>query len=117
MTTCFYFIRSEAIEDIVNGSPYVFVIEINEARGLSSGTGGFMSIDLYYVTVVEDLKGEPVMGNEIVVVFFADTVFRGEQHIIAVEQVPNGSFYRFTSRDSLFRMDQLYEIMEILNNN
>jgi hypothetical protein len=49
--------------------------------------------------------------------FFSDTVFQGEQHIVAVERISEGSSsFNFTSRNSLFSMDQLDENMEILDN-
>jgi len=48
-------------------------------------------------------------------IFFADTVQTGEKHIVAVTPLTDcGYFYGFTSRYSLFRMDQLDEILEIL---
>ena len=109
------FIRSEAIEDIINGSPYVWIVEIGEARRLSSGTSVWMSTDIYFVTVIESLKGDIVVSDELNTMFFADTVFPGERHIIAVEPISEGSMsFDFTSRNSLFRMDQLDEILAII---
>jgi hypothetical protein len=50
------------------------------------------------------------------VVFGADTVRTGELHIVAVEPLTVGSStYEFTSKNSLFSMDQLDEIMAIIN--
>ena len=113
------FIRSEEITDIVHGSPYILVVEITELRRLAHEqvTEDWFSTDLYYVTVVQALKGDIEVGEEIMVIFFADTVQLGEQHIVAVEPIEEGStWYDFTSRDSLFSMDQLDEIMSIINN-
>ena len=109
------FIRSEEIEDIINGSPNVWIVEINEARRLTSGTSVWMSTDIYYVTVIENLKGDAVVNDDLNVMFFANTVFPEEHHIIAVESVGEGSMsFDFTSRNSLFSMDQLDEILEII---
>ena len=107
------FIQSEEIEHIINESPYTLIVEINEPLRLSheQHTTDWMLTDLYYVTVVQALKGEMEVGYQFVMTFFADTVLPGEQHIISVEQVHGGSFYVFTSRNSLFQMNQLNEVM------
>jgi len=107
------FIRSEEITNIVHGSPYILVVEITEPFRLSSGVSDWQSTDLYYVTIIQALKGDLEIGSEPVVIFFADTVQLGEQHIVAVVGDPD--WLRFTSRDSLFRMDQLDEIISIIN--
>ncbi|MCL2408104.1 MAG: hypothetical protein FWC96_00605 [Oscillospiraceae bacterium] len=109
-------IRSDNIVDIVTGSPYVLVVEIGEPRSLNSGTSDWMSTDIYYVTVVEVLEGDIDVGVEVEAVFFADTVQTGERHIVAVERLEEDvpGFLVFTSRNSLFRMDQRDEIMAIL---
>ena len=113
------FIRSEAIEDIVHGSPNIWVVEINEPRRLNAeAVTDWMRTDIYHVTVTQVLKGDGAVaaGEEVVMIFFADTVLPGEQHIVAVDSLREGgsSSYSFTSRDSLFRMDQLDEILGIL---
>jgi len=109
------FIRSEDIEDIINGSSYVWIVEINEERRLTSGTSVWMSTDIYYVTVVESLKGNTFVSDDLNVMFFANTVFPGEQHIVAVEPISEGSMsFDFTSRNSLFAIDQLDVILEII---
>jgi hypothetical protein len=53
------FIRSEEMTDIIEGSPYILLVEINEPRRLSNaqGTMDWMSTDIYYVTLVQSLKG------------------------------------------------------------
>jgi len=110
-------IRSENMEDIINGSPHVFIVEINEPRRLVSQqvTRDWGETDIYHATVVRTLKGNLDAGLRVDVVFFADTVQTGEQHIVAVERIERGSTtFRFTSRNSLFRMDQLDEILEII---
>ena len=126
------FIRSDAMEDIIHGSPYVVIVEINEPQRLVSDqvTWDWMETDIYFVTVLEVLKGdrnaedfEP--GRRIIeehggsrtvgtrIMFFADTVFTGERHIVAVELFEE-TWLDFTSRNSLFSMDQLDEILAIL---
>lgn len=110
-------IRSEFMEDIIHGSPNVWIVEINEPLRLNSDVphSDWMATDIYFVTVVESLKGDTETPSEQVVIFFADTVFSGEQHIVAVRPIAEGStWHDFTSRNSLFRMDQLDEILAIL---
>jgi len=115
------FIRSEEIVDILHGSPYVFVVEVDEPLRMAHemGTTDWMvPNDLYFVTIVQVLKGDidvDAFDAEFVVMFFADTVLPGEQHIVAVAPNREGNtWFRFTSRNSLFRMDQLDEIMFVL---
>jgi len=110
------FIRSEDMREIINGSPHVWIVGIGEASSLSSQGGGRRPTDIYYVTLVESLKGDIDVVDELEMIFFADTVFPGERHIVAVERRSDSSFYTFTSRSSLFSMDQLDEIMEIIDN-
>ena len=112
------FIRSQEIEEIINGSPDVLLVEISEPRRLSHEqlfTDGGLT-DLYYVTVIQPLKGTQEVGDELILTFVADTVQIGERHIVAVSQNPGGFFFQLTSENSLFSEDQLEEIMFILNN-
>jgi len=115
------FIASENLEDIIEGSPYVLVVEITEPRRMASqGFGSDLrSTDIYYVTVVESLKGDIQIGDVIRVIFFADTVFLGEKHIVSI--VPRVQhdpyFHGFTSRNSLHSIDQLDEIITIISGN
>jgi len=113
-------IRSERIEDIILGSPYVLVVEISDPFRLSDrqGVTDVMRTDIYNATIIQVLKGTIEIGNldgEFAVIFFADTVLPGEQHIVAVSPIEEGSpWFEFTSRNSLFHMDQLDEILTIL---
>ena len=107
------FTRSEEMEDIINGSTYVWVMEVSELGRLTSGTSVWISTDIYYVTVIESLKGQKEAGYEARTIFFADTVFLGEQHIVALDPPrEGGSNYSFSSRNSLFSMDDLDQILE-----
>ena len=93
------------------------IVEINEPRRLVSAqvTRDWMETDIYHATVVRALKGNLDAGLRVDVEFFADTVQTGEQHIVVVERLTRGSTtFIFTSRNSLFRMDQLDEILEII---
>ena len=109
-------IRSDCIEDIIKGSPYVLFVEINEPRRLVSEqvTRDWMETDIYFATVIRALKGDVDTGYELAMVFFAYTVQTGEQHIIAAERISEGGTFVFTSRNSLFASEQLEEIMLIV---
>ena len=111
-------IRSDAIEDIVVGSPYILVVEINRPLRLSGEQRNtdFAATDLYYVTAVRTLKGDFTEPDGFLIVFPGDTVFRGERHIVAIEPNSEGSsWFRFTARNSLFAMEQLDYILQIIN--
>jgi hypothetical protein len=111
------FIKSTQLEDIINGSPNVLVVEINAPLNLSSGTDWSSSVN-YNVSTVRTLKGDAEVGFKFTMSFFADTVKEGEQHIVAVELFDDNihDWFDFTSRNSLFGMEQLDEIMKIIEN-
>jgi len=113
-------IRSQVIDDIVIESPFVLTVEINEPIRLSNEqlTTDWMATDIYYVTIVKVLKGDISVGREIAVIFSANSVFSGEVHTVAIEPIADGSnWFRFTSRNSLFNVNQLDKIMSIIENN
>ena len=110
-------IRSDNIMDIITGSSYVLVVDIDRPLRLvdEQVSRDWMETDIYYVTVVEALKGDIDVGAEMNVAFFADTVQTGERHTVAVRRVSEGgTSFDFTSRDSLYSMNQRDEILEIL---
>ena len=112
-------IRTDRLENIIDGSPDVLVIEINEPlrllRDIWTPGQDFMETDLYHFTVIQGLKGGLEEGYRGIMVFFADTVQTGERHIVAAVPVSEGSnWFDFTTRESLFHMDQLDEILAIL---
>jgi len=113
------FIVSEETEDIILGSPSVLVVEIGEPYRLSSWPShwhsDWMSTDVYYATVVQILSGDFYVGQEIQVLFFADTVLPGEQHIVATGYRRGSYPLSFTSPHSLFPTSKLAEIIYILN--
>jgi len=110
-------IRSERIDDIILESPYVLVVEIGRPSILSHElftveTGGH---DIYYVTVERVLAGGSTVavGDEIEVLFHANTVSTGERHVVAARMSSTGR-YVFTSRNSLFHVNQLDKILFFL---
>jgi hypothetical protein len=112
-------IRSDDIRDILNASPHVLVVEVNEPRRLAHQaiqSDLMVATDIFYTTVIETLKGDREPGYIVRMVFFADTVQTGERHIIAAVPVTEADpyFYDFTSRHSLFHINQLDEIADIL---
>jgi len=110
-------IRSDSFSDIIINSPYIFIVEVNEPRRLVSAqvTRDWMETDIYFCTIAEVIKGDVDINLEISVVFFADTVRTGEQYIVAVERISEGSTtFELTSANSLFIMSQLDEVMSII---
>ena len=111
------FITSNEIEDVLYESLYVFLIEIGNPLRLSheQHNTDLMATDLYYITIIRELKGNAVITYETVMIFVADTVSQGQQHIVAVEPIIEGSsWFRLTSRNSLFQIEQMGEIESIL---
>jgi hypothetical protein len=105
-------IRSERLEDIISGSPYVLVVEIGERL---AGGGGVTEI--YEVDVVRALKGGVEQGGEVFIEFPHGSVQPGERHIVAVRQLNEGysDWFWFTSRNSLFGMERLDEVLRVIN--
>ena len=109
----FNFIESEKMADVIVGSSDVIRIKIGEWD--FGGNGLFFQNDGYYCTVIETLKGAVKIDSEIVMIFFYNTVKPGQEYIVAVmEMEPDTNWYIFTSRNSLFRLDQKEEIMEYI---
>ena len=112
-------IKSNEIEDVLNESPYVFLVEIGEPLRLSheQHNTDLMATDLYFITIIRELKGNAVITYDTVMIFVADTVSQGQQYIVAVEPIIEGSsWFQLTSRNSLFQMGQTAEILRLLNN-
>ena len=110
------FIRSDVLEDIVLGSRYVVVADISSIHRLSSHRSDWSSTDIFYVTIVQALKGYMMPGQQVRQVFHADTVQLGERHLVAIEPAsePGPFLHILSSRHSLLRMDQLDEVSDIL---
>ena len=111
------FITTDNLWDIINGSPYVLIIEITEPIRMASEAlhSDIRSTDIYYTTVVEVLKGDLQVGDVVTVTFFADTVFLGETHIVSIAPLSGSSCYQiFTSSHSLHSMEQRNEIISII---
>ena len=114
-------VQSNDINDIIGMSPYVLVVEVGEPISLSSGQSDWMATDIYHATVLEILKGDITCENTFrqrfeAIVFAANTVRTGERHIVALEpSCPvSMSWFRFTSNHSLFALEQLDEIRQII---
>jgi len=109
-----FFPSGTSTEDIVNGSPYVFIIEINRIRTSQPGAGR----NLYYFTIIDSLKGEIGIDYTEWTPILNDAVRIGEQFIVAVYRYTYRPeirpWYRLTSRNSVFEMDRLDEIKTIL---
>ena len=110
-------IRSADMRDIIRESPYVWVIEINEVERLAGDIppSDWLASDIYHAEIVEVLKGNGEVGYQFMMVFDVDAVFTGEHHIVATYSPPEArSFYRYSSRNSLFSMDELDVIVEMI---
>lgn len=111
------YIDSADIHDIINGSPYIFIVELIELIP-TVGITTWMSVDNFYVNVIEVLKGEPVFWYETRIRFALNTVGVGQQLIVAVQPISEGSHFWFdltSTNNSIFGVDQLDEIRAILN--
>ena len=115
-------LRSDSIEAIIDGSPYVAIVEVGEPWSLARDAGppyGMVPTDIFHTTVVEVLKGDMEVGDVLRVGFPVDAVAQGEQHIIAIEPVSRAPtyFHMLTTRGdrSLFSLSQLEEILSILS--
>jgi len=118
-----FIIRSNDIQDVVNGSPVIIVVEISEhIRSLYNCIGGN---DWTIVTVVNSMKGQVNVGYTFNLFFPVDSVIVGERYIVALHpsDFPSShpitgpglyNSYRLTSRNSVFSMEYQQRIGEIL---
>ena len=85
----------EQVIDVVE-KLYNYLTDNNSTQANEQVFTDLLLTDIYYATVLQ--------------------VLQGEQHIVAVRPIEEGSmWFEFTSRNSLFRMDQLEEILLILD--
>ena len=107
----FEVIVSDDMDTIIEESPYVMVVEIGEPFMLA---GQYGITDMFYVTVLQSIRGEMPIHSELVITFFANTVYTGEQHIVATVPIDKGSSWHiFSSSNSLFGIEQLEEMLGI----
>jgi len=114
------FITTDNLRDIINGSPNVIVVEITEPISMSNQQRytDIIATDIYLTTVVEVMKGNLQVGDLVEIIFFADTVFIDETHIVSVVSgcpcCNDPLFQIFTSRYSLHDLEQRDEIAAII---
>ena len=113
-------IRSNSMEDIILGSQEILLVQVISPWSTMNHAlppSDWMATQTYHTTVIEVLEGtgNVVAGDMIRVRFFADTVSRGEQHIVAVERIAGGSSLQFTSRNSLISTSSLPKVQAILD--
>ena len=102
-----------SMDEILLNSPNVLAVEIGTAYALAQ-PGGLT--DVYYVTVLESLYGGIPEGSQLIVSFFAGTVHPGEQVVVATVAICDDNIWHdFSSRNSLFSMEQLDEIRRVLS--
>lgn len=105
-------IKSLDVTEVVEGSDYILLVEINELHSMARTD--FQHTDVFFCTVIQVIKGDLEPGFELGMIFLADTVQPGEQHIIMVRRIEEGSsLFEFTSRNSMFETTQFGEIMAI----
>jgi len=109
-------IRSDKLEDIVEGASNVLILEIGEPYRLDSDSPptDWAATDVYTVTAVQILKGGFKSEYEFLMVFAAESVKTGEQRLAAVETVVEGGIYMLSHKKGLFEMSQLDEIVKII---
>jgi len=114
-------IKSMKTDDIVRDSPHILVVEINELLEFANKTSDWAAIDSYNVTVVKTLKGDIKSKFKTTMSFTADTVKSGEQHLVAAQPLVGEEndygWLELTSKNSLFKMEQLSEIEKIIGKN
>jgi hypothetical protein len=110
-------IRSEQTKVIINNSPNVLIVEITRPLILSDGTSTdwLAATDIYYANVIKTLKGSISPESETIIIFLAGAVNPGERYIVAIhKRCDENAIYHLTSRNSLFQMSQLDEIVKII---
>jgi hypothetical protein len=103
------------MKSIIEGSEYVLKIKVE--RKEFEGRENYNQ-NIYRCIVTESLSGEIAKDEIIDITFFPNTVCDGEEYIVAVNlSIDNRTpkLYHFSSKNSLFSIDQYDEIMQIIN--
>lgn len=113
-------IRSNKLDDVVNYSPIIVEIEINEF--IDSSHSCFRAADWFRVTVVDSLRGGFEIGYYFKTIFFMGTVTTGERYIMTLRE---GTFYPHSgtglemhmpnSRNGIIDVSYFDEILAIIN--
>lgn len=102
------YILSNDMNTIIDGSPYVIEIQVNEFDRINEET------EISNCTITKVLKGDMVVGSTERVIFPLGKVEPGKKYIIAATK--NGSLHvNFSSKNSLFDVSQYDAIMECIN--
>ena len=107
------YIQSTDLATILKESPYVLRVEL-----VKDMTESYNPTDIFSCKVKEVLKGDAEVTPEVTVYFFKNTVKVGDEYIIALEPgYPDATdLFRFSSKNSLFTVDQQAEILQHLSN-
>jgi hypothetical protein len=102
------YIKETDMKSIISKSDYVLRVKIEElSRENTYSTS-------YYCRAISALKGDVKEDERVKILFFANTVSIGEEYILALTDI--GGAYVFSSKNSLFSVDDLDEIQKYLNN-
>ena len=100
------FLTETDMESIVKKSEFVLEIKIENFIDKSE------IVDVYECKIVSILKGNVEKESNVRIFFFPDTVDVGEEYVLALTEVDN--FFVFSSRNSLFSVDDINEIQEYI---
>jgi len=111
-------INTSDMRTIITGSPFVFVLEVGEL--VSSGTSAWVSTDIFNVNIVETLKADGAVLDEIMMTFALGSVATGDILIVAAQPIDDGAtdWFNLTSSfsNSLFSINEIEAIRQILEN-
>ena len=93
------------LKTIVREADIVVEVKVNTEEDSES-----MITDIYWCDITEVLKGD-IKEEKIEVIFFEDTVKKGEKYLLALDLSTTGR-YRFSSKNSMLDMKQYDEILE-----
>ncbi len=107
------YIYSDNMADIIRESNHVVKLKVESLRGETKNT--FEHTERYTCTVIEELKGQLIEKDEYQVYFIAGNVKPGDICIVAVHQSASPEDLMYTSKNSLFSLDQEEQILELIN--
>jgi hypothetical protein len=102
------YILSNDMNAIIDGSPYVIEIQVNEFDRINEKT------ELSNCTITKVLKGDMEVGSTQRVIFPKGKVEPGKKYIIAATIIES-PYVVFSSKNSLFDVSQYDAIMECIN--
>ena len=105
-------VKNPELKDIITASTDIVVITVNRCE--KKVINDFRNTGFFACTIEETLKGTLSVGESVQILFKLDDVEEGDKIIVALNNYDKATYYRITSLNSIFSIDNKGEFLSIL---